>query len=115
MGSREVIVAQGSRQRKALRKALWLVGSGFAAALASFPIAFIGTFLMNPLLGRLERRYGIELTGHSGPADWIFALVFGLTTIVLFALVLLLTHRRSASAAEEQSRGSATRARDVTL
>jgi len=113
--SREGIVAQVSRQRKALRGALRLAGLGLVAALASFPIAFIGTFLMNPLLGRLESRYGIELTGHSGPADWIFELVFGLTTIVLFAILVLLTRRRPDHAAADQSRQPAADARDVSL
>lgn len=87
-------MVQVGRQRKALR-AVRLLGLAVTAPLASLPIAFIGTFLMNPLLGRLETRYGTELTGHSGPADWIFALVFGLTTIVLFARLVVLTHRRS--------------------
>ena len=87
-------MVQVGRQRKALR-AVRLLGLAVTAPLASLPIAFIGTFLMNPLLGRLETHYGIELTGHSGPADWIFALVFGLTTILLFAGLVVLTHRRS--------------------
>jgi hypothetical protein len=58
-----------------------------AAAVISFPISFIGTFMMNPLLGRLEARYGVELTGHSGPADWIFEVVFGITTVVVLLLL----------------------------
>jgi hypothetical protein len=101
-------VAQASPQRKALRGAFRLVGLGFAAAIVSFPISFIGTLLMNPLLGRLEARYGVELTGHSGPADWVFALVFGVTTIALFAALVLLTRGG-------QSRRPTADARDVTL
>jgi hypothetical protein len=80
-------VAQPSPQRKALRVVLRYVGLLAAAAVISFPIAFIGTIMMNPLLGRLEARYGIELTGHSGPADWIFEVVFGITIVVVFLLL----------------------------
>ena len=80
-------MAQASPQRKALRVALRYVGLLVVAAVISFPISFIGTFMMNPLFNRLEAKYGIELTGHSGPADWIFALVFGITTVVVFLLL----------------------------
>jgi hypothetical protein len=75
--SREGIVAQASPRRKALRVVLRYVGMLAVAAVISVPISLIGTFMMNPLLNRLEAKYGIELTGHSGPADWIFALILG--------------------------------------
>ena len=80
-------MAQPSPQRKALRVVLRSIGLVAVAAVISFPISFIGTFMMNPLLGRLEAKYGIELTGHSGPADWIFAVAFGITTVVVFLLL----------------------------
>lgn len=108
-------MAQVSRQRKAWRGAFRLVGLGLAAALASFPISFFGTFLMNPVLGRLESRYGIELTGHSGPADWIFELVFGLTTMVLFAVLMLLRRSRPSHTTADRSHQPEADARDVTL
>jgi hypothetical protein len=99
--SREGIVAQASPQRKALRVALRYLGL-LAIAVISFPISFIGTFMMNPLLGRLEAKYGIELTGHSGPADWIFEIVFGITTVVVFlflrvAVILASGHHREST------------------
>ena len=80
-------MAQPSPQRKALRVVLRYVGLLVAAAVISLPISFVGTMLMNPLLGRLEAKYGIELTGHSGPADWIFEVVFGITTLAVFLLL----------------------------
>lgn len=80
-------MAQPSPQRKTLRTVLRYVGLLVAAAVISFPISFIGTFMMNPLLGRLEARYGVELTGHSGPADWIFEAVFGITTVLVLLLL----------------------------
>jgi len=106
-------VVQASPRRKALRGAVRLVGLGFLAAIVSFPIAFIGTFLLNPLLGRLESRYGVELTGHSGPADWIFVLVFVVTTLALFAVLVLLTRERSADRSRPPPRESGG-TRDVT-
>jgi hypothetical protein len=68
---------------------------------------------MNPLLGRLEAKYGVELTGHSGPADWIFALMFGVTTVILFTVLVLATRTRSAGSAKRVSPESA-QAGDVT-
>ena len=65
-------MARPESQRKALRTAFRLIGLGVVSAVVSVPLAFTSTILMNPLLGRLEARYGVELTGHSGPADWIF-------------------------------------------
>lgn len=79
-------MVQASLRRKALRVVLRYVGLLALAAVISFPISFIATFMMNPLLNRLESRYGIELTGHSGPADWIFAVVFGITIVVVLVL-----------------------------
>jgi len=78
-----------------LRTAFRLFCLGFVSAILSFPLAFTSTILMNPLLGRLEAKYGVELTGHSGPADWIFELVFAVFTIALFAVLMLATRRRS--------------------
>jgi len=97
-------VARPESQRKALRVASRLISLGLLSAVVSFPLAFTGTIMMNPLLGRLEAKYGVELTGHSGPADWIFALVFALTAISLFAVLVLLTRRPSAAPPDNDSR-----------
>ena len=56
-----------------------------ALLVVCLPIAFIGTFLLDPLWSWIEATYGIESIGHSGPSDWCFYLVYGL----LNALVLL--------------------------
>ena len=84
-------MARPESQRKALRAAFRLGCLGLVSTIASFPLAFTSTILMNPLLGRLEAKYGVELTGHSGPADWIFALMFAVITIVLFTALVLAT------------------------
>ena len=93
-------MARPEAQRKALRVAFRLIALGLVSAVVSFPLAFTGTIMLNPLLGRLEATYGVELTGHSGPADWIFALVFALTAIPLFAVLVLGTRRPSAAPAD---------------
>ena len=40
------------------------------------PGTFFLTIALLPLWGAIERRYGIESVGHSGPADWCFWTVF---------------------------------------
>jgi hypothetical protein len=55
----------------------------------------------------------VELTGHSGPADWIFALMFGVTTVILFTVLVLATRTRSTGSAKRVSPESA-QAGDVT-
>lgn len=88
-------MARPESQRKALRVAFRLVSLALVSAVVSVPLAFSGTIMINPLLGRLEAKYGVEFTGHSGPADRIFALVFALTAIALFAVLVLTTRRPS--------------------
>jgi hypothetical protein len=40
------------------------------------PATFFLTIALLPLWGAIERRYGLESVGHSGPADWCFWTVF---------------------------------------
>ena len=104
-------MAQPESQRKALRAGFRLAGLGLVSAIVSLPLAFTSTILMNPLLGRLEARYGVELTGHSGPADWIFGLVYAVTAVVLFAVLVQVTRRPSVASpndGREKSPGNAT-------
>jgi hypothetical protein len=39
-------------------------------------VAFVLTVMLVPLWTTIERRWGIESIGHSGPATWCFVLVF---------------------------------------
>jgi hypothetical protein len=93
-----------------LRTAFRFVLLGLVSAIVSFPLAFISTILMNPLLGRLEVRYGVELTGHSGPADWIFAVVFAAISIALFVVLALATRRPSSAASGDREADSPSNA-----
>ena len=103
-------MARPKSERKALRVALRLTGLGLVSAIASCPLAFTSTILMNPLLGRLEAKYGVELTGHSGPADWIFEMVFAVITIAVFAVLLLLTRRHSTALPDDRRRNRSSNA-----
>ena len=87
-------MAPPSPRRKGLRLALRLGACFLVAAIFALPASVVTTIMLNPLLGRLEARYGIELTGHSGPSDWIYLLVFGITTIAIFSAVAWMTRPR---------------------
>ena len=39
-------------------------------------VAFVLTMMLVPLWSAIERRWGIESIGHSGPATWCFVVVF---------------------------------------
>jgi hypothetical protein len=48
-----------------------------AIVLIGVPFTFAATFALLPLWSMIERWYGIESVGHSGPSDWCFWVVFG--------------------------------------
>ena len=52
----------------------------------SMPVTFVVTISLMPLWSAIERRWGIESVGHSGPSNWCYWLVFAICTIA-FALV----------------------------
>ena len=41
------------------------------------PVTFVLTIMLFPVWSAIERRWGIESVGHSGPAEWCFWAVFG--------------------------------------
>ena len=51
----------------------------------SMPLTFVITMALFPVWSSIERRWGIESVGHSGPADWCFWVVFALCIIMLVA------------------------------
>lgn len=58
-----------------------------AAAIAgiivlALPVAFVLTMMLAPAWSAIERRWGIESLGHSGPATWCYALVFACVVVV---------------------------------
>jgi hypothetical protein len=65
-----------------------------AIVLLGLPITFAATIALLPLWSMIERRYGIESVGHSGPSDWCFWVVFGV--YLFLAATATLGLRRSA-------------------
>jgi hypothetical protein len=65
-----------------------------AVVLIGMPVTFAATIALLPLWSMIERRYGIESVGHSGPADWCFWVVFGAYLFV--AAIVALAVRRPA-------------------
>ena len=55
--------------------------------LIAFPGTFIASFMMTPLLWRLEPVLGIELAGHSGPEDWVFEVNLVVIAALVFAVL----------------------------
>ena len=55
--------------------------------LLGLPVTFFVTIALLPLWSAIERRYGIESVGHSGPADWCFWTVFVVYLAVTLGIV----------------------------
>jgi hypothetical protein len=64
--------------------------AGLAVLVVCMPIAFIGTFLLSPLWSWMEKTYGIESIGHSGPADWCFYVVYGVLVALAWTVFALI-------------------------
>jgi hypothetical protein len=71
-----------------LRLFLGLLG----IALISVPLSIVTTFLLIPLWSWIEASTGIESIGHSGPAEWCFAVVYLILTTIA-ALVFFVRQR----------------------
>ena len=112
--AREGIVAPPSARRKG-RAPLRYVGLAFVAAVVAIPVSLVTTFMLNPLLRRLEVAWGVELTGHSGPSEWIFEVVFGVTAILLFAAAVFLTRGGGVKETGAGGNEAAGQGRDVPL
>ena len=52
------------------------------------PVAFALTMMLTPMWSTIERRWGIEALGHSGPATWCYVAVFVCVVIVSLAAYL---------------------------
>jgi len=65
----------------------------------SLPVTFYLTMVLMPLWSEIERRWGIESVGHSGPADWCFLTVFA--CVVTISLTVYAVRTRGAPAAPD--------------
>jgi uncharacterized protein YybS (DUF2232 family) len=64
------------------------------AAAVGVPFAIMAAVASAPLLRKAEAAFGIELIGHSGPADWVLA-VFWLVISTGIAFTIWPRHPRS--------------------
>lgn len=58
------------------------------------PVGWICSMLLTPMLWRLEPILHMELAGHSGPADWVFYVVWFVMILGLFLLFRLVFFTR---------------------
>ena len=76
---------------------MWRHGAAaIGVLLVSLPMSAVLTLAMLPVWRWLEARYGIESVGHSGPADWCYAVMFVTCVLVVgsFYVVTVLRGRR---------------------
>jgi hypothetical protein len=52
------------------------VVAAIGVLLVSLPLGGVLTLVLMPFWRWLEARYGIEAIGHSGPAEWRYAVIF---------------------------------------
>jgi hypothetical protein len=76
-----------SRSRAIRRRLAW-AAAAIAVAVLTLPLAFFATIVLMPLWSFVESHYGIESVGHSGPADWCFAVTYGVVLLVTGVAVL---------------------------
>jgi hypothetical protein len=48
----------------------------FGIFLVSAPFSVVATILLLPLWSWVEASFGIESVGHSGPAEWCYAVIY---------------------------------------
>jgi hypothetical protein len=59
------------------------------AVVVSIPFSWIVAILLTPALWRLEPVLNMELAGHSGPADWVFWVIWAIVASGLFLVLRL--------------------------
>lgn len=64
----------------------------------SLPVSFYLTMVLMPVWSEIERRWGIESVGHSGPATWCFATVFA--CVVTISLTVYVVRTRGAASTD---------------
>lgn len=57
----------------------------------TLPVTFFLTTVLTPVWSEIERRWGIESVGHSGPATWCFVAVFACVVTISLGVYLVRT------------------------
>ena len=65
----------------------------------NLPVAFVLTMMLAPFWSTIERRWGIESLGHSGPAPWCYSVVYPCAVALSIGVYL---HRLGSPAAPDQ-------------
>jgi hypothetical protein len=83
--------------RHAGRLLLVIVGAQFVA----IPLSFVILIAILPVLRSLEKSTGIEMIGHSGPADWVIAGVWVVISLFIVATLIATRPRKEGSTHED--------------
>lgn len=76
---------------------LKILGLIVAAVVLAIPPAFFVAIASVPLLRFLEPRWGIEMIGHSGPADWVLWTIWIVISAAIAATLWLLWAKKRSS------------------
>jgi hypothetical protein len=76
------------------------VGTVIGILVLDLPVSFLLTIMLLPLWSTIERRWGIESVGHSGPATWCFVTVYACAAAIGLGTYFARTVRRTAVAAD---------------
>jgi hypothetical protein len=63
----------------------------------SVPVTFYVTTVLMPVWSEIERRWGIESVGHSGPATWCFLAVFAFVVTISLTVYVVRTRGGASS------------------
>ena len=69
----------------------------------SLPVTFFLTMVLTPVWSEIERRWGIESVGHSGPAGWCFLAVFACVVTLSLTVYAVRTRRGAAPGPEDDA------------
>jgi len=59
-----------------MRRPVRILLAFLAIFLISAPLSVLTTILLLPLWSWVEASFGIESVGHSGPAEWCYAVIY---------------------------------------
>ncbi|MEJ2615846.1 MAG: hypothetical protein P8Z35_12885 [Ignavibacteriaceae bacterium] len=71
----------------------------FTILVISIPLTFILNIILNPFWLWFEDSFGIEASGHSGPADW----TFGVSYFIFIAVFILVFWFRFKNKSKKQT------------
>jgi hypothetical protein len=83
---------------------IWHRAATIAGIVAlSLPVTFYLTMVLMPVWSEIERRWGVESVGHSGPAGWCFLAVFACVVTISVTVYLVRTRGAASTSLEDGS------------